>query len=411
MRSDVAIVLNERESTKAHLAGALEARLKALNITVSRPAITQNISAVLRTQAPRVVVLDYLLGDVTTGLDIIEDLRQNNQKNRSAVIFLTDEPSAAVAVAAFRAGAQHFIEIEAPGALETVVSEIETALATSGTERTAPTPTTTELSLDDLVSNSEISQKLMAKLRLIGTVKPPLVVVYGEPGTGVTTTLRALGAEYLGHPFAQEVNLQIGHRNLTSYIFDHVECDDGALFEHISKLGSPHPTVFVGTNDLATARAWGKQQKSVVVQLPSLLERQDDSPELIRRFARELEGELGRKACTFEAAEIAFLTKRTWPGNIRELRAVVQAVVAQRTVTKEMLADLVTVEATAFESHYCPSLVENSPTALEAATMVASCGGRFYLAALRLGCTESKLFSILADGLGGIAKYPFVRRA
>jgi DNA-binding NtrC family response regulator len=57
----------------------------------------------------------------------------------------------------------------------------------------------------------------------------------------------------------------------------------------------------------------------VSLELPSLGERQDDIPELLASFLRDIPRDL-----TFTKEAVAWLQRRAWPGNIRELRNAVE---------------------------------------------------------------------------------------
>lgn len=67
--------------------------------------------------------------------------------------------------------------------------------------------------------------------------------------------------------------------------------------------------------------------KVVTVQLPSLRERRADIPPLVERFAREFAEAYGKKFEGIDADALAALRRHAWPGNIRELRNVVQQMV------------------------------------------------------------------------------------
>jgi two-component system response regulator HydG len=57
----------------------------------------------------------------------------------------------------------------------------------------------------------------------------------------------------------------------------------------------------------------------VSIELPSLVERDDDVPELVQAFASRLQRKL-----RFTEAAMAWLSHRPWPGNVRELRNLVE---------------------------------------------------------------------------------------
>ena len=62
----------------------------------------------------------------------------------------------------------------------------------------------------------------------------------------------------------------------------------------------------------------------ILIQVPSLDERKDDIPELINFFAEQICSESGMQRKTFSAEAVKALQARSWTGNIRELRNVVE---------------------------------------------------------------------------------------
>ena len=60
------------------------------------------------------------------------------------------------------------------------------------------------------------------------------------------------------------------------------------------------------------------------IVLPALRERQEDIPGLVEHFARQVCAQNGWKPLRFAPEAIAALERYAWPGNIRELRNVVE---------------------------------------------------------------------------------------
>src|SRR5204863_85760 len=58
--------------------------------------------------------------------------------------------------------------------------------------------------------------------------------------------------------------------------------------------------------------------------LPALRERREDIPLLVEHFARQISALNGWKPATFSPEAIKLLQQYSWPGNIRELRNVVE---------------------------------------------------------------------------------------
>jgi DNA-binding NtrC family response regulator len=67
---------------------------------------------------------------------------------------------------------------------------------------------------------------------------------------------------------------------------------------------------------------------AVRIDVPPLRERAEDVPVLAGRLLEEICGARGVKPRTFTRAALALLTALTWPGNLAELRGVIERVVA-----------------------------------------------------------------------------------
>jgi len=65
----------------------------------------------------------------------------------------------------------------------------------------------------------------------------------------------------------------------------------------------------------------------IPIHIPSLDERKEDIPELVQYFLEQICNEQGIKAKTFSPDAIKALQSRSWPGNIRELRNVVERLI------------------------------------------------------------------------------------
>jgi DNA-binding NtrC family response regulator len=78
----------------------------------------------------------------------------------------------------------------------------------------------------------------------------------------------------------------------------------------------------------------------VTLQLPPLRERLGDIPQLAERFLSELRTRYGRPAVRLSGDVMEVLARHTWPGNIRELRNVVERAFAFATGDLMLPADL-----------------------------------------------------------------------
>ena len=62
----------------------------------------------------------------------------------------------------------------------------------------------------------------------------------------------------------------------------------------------------------------------IILNVPSLDERKEDIPLLVEHFSEQICGEAGKPVREFSADAMKLLKERSWPGNIRQLRNVVE---------------------------------------------------------------------------------------
>jgi DNA-binding NtrC family response regulator len=96
----------------------------------------------------------------------------------------------------------------------------------------------------------------------------------------------------------------------------------------------------------------------VTLRLPSLSERTEDIPDLVRFFIRRYAADLGAENPSIQPEAMAWLQTQSWPGNVRELENVVrQALLAARPFaislehTQQVLAKSLKPEAVAGQTH------------------------------------------------------------
>ncbi|HQH28147.1 MAG TPA: hypothetical protein PLP17_12175, partial [Oligoflexia bacterium] len=128
IREDVLIVLNEREPLKHQMAAELELLLRAKHLAAQRLDLRPGVLETITKRTPCVLVLDYLLGDFGTALDILPALRAANSETQTRVILWTDEPSVYAAVEALKLGAVDYIKIDSSRSIQLVLQAIEKCL-------------------------------------------------------------------------------------------------------------------------------------------------------------------------------------------------------------------------------------------------------------------------------------------
>jgi formate hydrogenlyase transcriptional activator len=83
--------------------------------------------------------------------------------------------------------------------------------------------------------------------------------------------------------------------------------------------------------DLTSAMAEGRFRSDLFfrlnvfpIRVPSLRERREDIPDLVRHFLQAFNRRLGKSVATVSPAALALLTGYPWPGNVRELETLVE---------------------------------------------------------------------------------------
>jgi DNA-binding NtrC family response regulator len=333
---------------------------------------------------PDVVVLDYRLPDID-GLQCLERLHKLDPYAR--VIMLTGHGSIELAVQAMRAGTLDFLT--KPVALSQLRARLEHAIGQARQERalhyyrvrdaqSALTPRLIGESPAMQEVRRTLSQILAAEDRLLNS-DAPAVLVLGETGTGKEVVARALheGGPRRDKPFVELNCAALPATLLESELFGH---ERGAFTDaRERKLGlvetAEGGTLFldeIGDMDVAlqakllklleekTVRRLGsvrEQQVSVrvvaathrplealvregrfradlyyrlcVVQLhlPALRERGNDVLQLARHFLQQHSLRYGKAVPQLAPDAEAALLRHAWPGNVRQLRNVLEQAV------------------------------------------------------------------------------------
>jgi formate hydrogenlyase transcriptional activator len=236
----------------------------------------------------------------------------------------------------------------------------------------------TELKFEEIVGKSEAIRRV---LQQVETVAPTdsTVLIYGETGTGkelIARALHNLGARR-ANPFVKLNCAAIPTGLLESELFGHERgaftgaiaqrvgrfelANRGTMFldeigevplelqpkllrvlqeREFERLGSTRTLRSDARLIAATNRdldALVKEQKFrsdlyyrlnvFPVRIPSLRERPDDIPLLVRHFVQQLSRRLGKSIDTIASETMSALVRYPWPGNIRELQNVIERAV------------------------------------------------------------------------------------
>lgn len=349
---------------------------------------------VVRTVAPDLILMDMNFTLSTTGEEGLTLLKQVKVfRPDTPVILMTAWGSIQLAVQGMQAGTFDFIP--KPWNNAALLQRIETALELS----TAPKETTQEQ--NDAFNRNHIigrSQGLTDVLNTIARIAKTnaSVLITGESGTGKELIAEAIhiNSQRAKHPFVK-VNLGgISQSLFESEMFGHKKgaftdasadrtgrfemADKGTIFldeigdldlscqvkllrvlqdQTFEVLGDSRPRktdirVVSATNadlrKMVNERTFREDLfyriNLITVKLPALRERREDIPLLVRHFADRQAETNGLPRTEFSADAMQFLSRLPYPGNIRELKNLVE-----RTI---LVSGKPTLDASDFDAQY-----------------------------------------------------------
>jgi two-component system response regulator HydG len=231
---------------------------------------------------------------------------------------------------------------------------------------------------EGVVGNSLAMNKVITRLRLVAP-SPATVLILGENGTGKELVARALhnNSPRKHKPFVALNCAALSESILESELFGHERgaftgadrmrkgrfefANGGTLFldevgdlpmstqikllrviesREIMRVGSNEPIavnvrLISATNrDIAKMVADGEfrqdlyyRLKVVTIQLPPLRERLDDIPLLCEHFLKEFADTHGKRVPTISTPVMRVLRSHPWPGNVREMRNILESMV------------------------------------------------------------------------------------
>ena len=345
---------------------------------VEAPALAE-ARRLLALATPQLLICDLNLPD-GNGMDLVNEvLRQPSTARRPAVMVITAFGSVRQAVAALQAGADDFLT--KPLDMDHFRIAVQRVLETHRL-RDEVTRFRAAMANDDfhgLYGRSKPMERLREQVRVIAHANGP-VLVLGESGTGKELVARAIHAESdrAQGPFLAVNCAGIPAELLESEFFGHrqgafsgarqarkgllQEADGGTLMlDEIGEMpvalqakllraledGSMRPVgadrevkvdvriVAATHQDLPRKVRDGEFREDLYYRLeafallvPPLRERSEDIPLLARRFLAVFCLEQGRDDCRFTNAALARLSTWAFPGNVRELKNVVERALA-----------------------------------------------------------------------------------
>jgi len=323
--------------------------------------------------APDVVFLDIWMPK-KDGLDTLADLKR--VRPEAPVIVISGHGTIETAVKATRLGAYDFIE--KPLSLEKTLITVTRALEHTRLER-ENVALRARLDLrSEIIGESDVVRALREQ---IATAAPTSgrVLIHGENGSGKELVARAIHAlsARREQPFVEVNCAAIPEELIESELFGHERgaftgavarrrgkfeaADGGTLFldeigdmslktqakvlraleeQVVERVGGREPrkvdvrVIAASNRNLQTLIAQGQFREDlfyrlavIPVEVPPLRARRDDIPLLVDHFVALFCAENGKRIKTVSGEALAYFLAYDWPGNIRELRNMVERLV------------------------------------------------------------------------------------
>ena len=353
---------------------ALAKRLEQHGCLVFAAATAEAGTKRLQESTPDLVLLDYRLPD-GDGLELLERIRR--QWPELPVIMMTGFSNVETAVRAMHLGAYDYVS--KPFGLEQMMFVVNKALESkrlrSQVQRNEPRPFE-PFGFDRMVGRSPQILETIHVLRHLAESEARTILLQGESGTGKDLAAKVI--HYNGpraeRPFMNITCTALPEALLESELFGHEKgaftdarqqklglfelANGGTIF--LDEIGDMHGTLQAkllrfleekafrrvgGTKDILVdvciIAATNRVLRALVEQgdfredlfyrlnifpvtLPPLRERVEDIPLLVERFIPQYNREFHKEVTGIDATALAIMQAYHWPGNIRELRNVVE---------------------------------------------------------------------------------------
>lgn len=336
----------------------------------------------VKQENPDVVLLDIQLPDAS-GLNLIENIHAHDA--RVPIIFMTVSDSSNIAIEAIQKGAFDFLT--KPLASETIVEVVDKALQVRQMQTPVKVEQEEPVGGDDSKLDVMIgkSPQMLEVYKEVGRVaaKNVSVLICGESGTGKELVARAIfqHSDRSQRPFLAVNCAALSDTLLESELFGHEkgaftgadqqrigkfeQCNGGTIF--LDEVGDMSPNLQskvlrllqeqkferVGgretiQTDVHVISATNRNLEKMIeeddfrldlyhrlnsfrIDLPPLRERQGDIPMLVKHFFNRLvkDLQLDKQGIAAEAMEL--LESFGWPGNVRQLQAILRSALLRST--------------------------------------------------------------------------------
>ncbi|MEL6643658.1 MAG: sigma-54 dependent transcriptional regulator [Pseudomonadota bacterium] len=363
--SDILIVDDERDIRE--LIGDI---LRDEGFTARLAANSNECMAEISTEPPSLIILDIWLKDShMDGIDILKTVKRDNPD--IPVVIISGHGNIEIAVAAIKQGAYDFIE--KPFNIDQLMVVISRAMETSRLRRENMALRRQDAGMAEMVGSSAAFKSLKIQLDKV-TNSNGRVMLTGPAGSGKESAARYIHANSprAGAPFVTVSSASVEPDRMEEVLFGRETADRGVepglleqahggfiYFDEIADmpLGTQSKILRVLTDqsftrvggaakvrvDIRVVSSTNRDLESEVnsgsfrqelyhrlnvvpITVPSLEERREDIPELAAHFIEVLNKEQGLAQRAMSEDAEALLQTMPWPGNVRQLRNMIERV-------------------------------------------------------------------------------------
>ncbi len=363
--SDILIVDDERDIREL-----ISDILKDEGFSTRMAANSDECVDQINAEPPALMILDIWLKDSRMdGIDILKQVKRNNPD--IPVVIISGHGNIEIAVAAIKQGAYDFIE--KPFNIDQLMVVIARAMETARLRREVTSLKRGDGGLGEMQGSSVAFRKLKDALDKVARSNGR-VMLTGEPGSGKEMAARYIhaGSARASAPFVTVTSATIAPDRMEEVLFGHESAEKGSekglleqahggviYFDEVADmpLGTQSKILRVlteqqftrvggtdkvrvdlrvissTTRNLATEIAAGRFRQElydrlnvVPLMVPALSDRREDIPVLAEYFINQFNKLQGLPAREISTDAAAMMQTMEWPGNIRQLRNVIERI-------------------------------------------------------------------------------------
>ncbi len=366
MNADV-LVVDDEADIRDLIGGILEDE----GYLVKTAAGSADALAAVHARVPRLVVLDvWLKGSDMDGLELLTEFKKMDPF--LPVVVISGHGTVETAVAAIRDGAYDYLE--KPFHAEKLILTVKRALENAQLKRENSALKSRSAASTEMIGSSQARAQLLSAIAKVAPTNSR-VLVHGPPGSGKELAARMIHdmseratgpfvivsaanmhpdqmeAQLFGEEYGEERAPRGGffeQAHMGTLVLDEVADMPLAVQSRILRVlvdqrfrrkdGREDVSVDVrvistSARDLRAEIEAGRFREDlyhrlgvVPVEVPGLDKRREDIPELVRFFASRVADATGLQSREFDIEALAMLQASNWPGNVRQLRNVVERI-------------------------------------------------------------------------------------